>query len=309
MKEEIYDILVVGGGSAGITAAIYAQRAGRKVAIIEKFALGGQLNLIGKIENYPGFPSIEGFELAQKFTEHAKSQNLQVFAEEAVEFNLQGDIKQIVCRNNVYKARSVIFAMGSFCRELGIEGEQQFKGKGVSYCAICDGNFFKGKTVAVVGSGDSAFSDAEYLSEICQHVYVLTKDNLKLHNYAENEFEKSQNVTLLRGAYSQKIEGGDKVEKLTYLKDGEEEKINVDGVFVAIGRTPDTDKLKEMISLDERGYIITDEKMQTSIKGIYACGDVRKSSIKQISTAVGEGAIAGTEASKYAIISKIKEIK
>lgn len=299
---KIYDILVIGGGSAGITAAIYSKRAGRDVAILEKFALGGQLNLLGKIENYTGFSSIEGPELAFKFADHAKTLEIPVFVKEAIEFKLDGQIKEVVCKNETLYARAIIFAIGSFSRELGIDGERKFKGAGVSYCAVCDGNFFKGKTVAVVGSGDSAFSDAQYLSGLCKQVYLLTKENLKLHNYAENQFDNVDNVEVLKGAISQKIEGDQMVEKLTYLRGGKEETLSVDGVFVAIGRVPETGVLKGVLDLDERGYIKTDQNMNASVPGVFACGDVRANYIKQISTAVGEGAIAGTEATKYVLI-------
>lgn len=309
MKDKIYDILIIGGGSAGITAGIYAKRAGRDVAILEKFALGGQLNLIGEIENYTGFSKIEGPELASKFAQHAKSHQIAVIREEAIEFKLDSEIKEVACKKNSYKARAIIFAMGSNPRELGIDGEANFKGRGVSYCAVCDGNFFKGKRVAVVGSGDSAFADAEYLSQLCQDVFVLTKNRLKLHNYAENDLSGLQNVTILKGALSQKIEGNDAVQSLTYVQNESIYKLDVDAVFVAIGRTPETEMLQGQLELDERGYIKANDKMQTNLKGVYACGDVKANSIKQISTAVGEGAIAGTEASKYAILAKALQLK
>ncbi len=301
MKDKIFDILIIGGGCAGITAGIYAKRAGRDVAIIEKIALGGQLNFIGEIENYTGFEKIDGPDLAEKFSKHAKSLEVPVLVQEAIEFKLEGEIKEVVCKKASFFARAIIFAIGSCSRELGIQGEQEFKGRGVSYCAVCDGNFFKGKKVAVVGSGDSAFSDTRYLSGVCKHVYVLTKENMKLHNYAENEFDLMPNVTILKGAISQKIDGSETVEKLLYLKDGKKNSLEVDAVFVAIGRTPDSSALNGKIELDERGYIIADEKMNTSVEGVFACGDIRANYIKQISTGVGEGAIAGTEATKYVL--------
>jgi len=304
MDDKIFDVLIIGGGPGGITAAIYAKRAGRDVAIIEKFALGGELNFIGLVENYTGFPKIEGIDLAKEFAKHAKSQEIPVIKTQALEYNLEGEIKEVVCKKAVYKARTIIFAMGCHSRELGIDGEQEFKGRGVSYCAICDGSFFKGKKVAVVGSGDSAFSDAHYLSQLCSHVFILTKEKLKLYNYAENEFDNTENVTILRGALSQKIEGDESVKSLTYLKNDKLETLDVDGVFVAIGRVPDTEMLKDKIELDSRGYIIADEDMKTNVKGIFVCGDIRSGNIQQISTAVGEGAIAGTEASKYVVIQK-----
>lgn len=309
MEDKIFDILVIGGGPAGITAAIYAKRAGRDVAILEKFALGGQLNLIGLIENYPGFDKIDGANLALNFAKHAKSLDIPVISGEAVEYKLEGKIKEIVCRKNTYKARAIVIAIGNHSRELGIEGEQEFKGRGVSYCALCDGNFFKGRRVAVVGSGDSAFSDAEYLSSLCSQVYVLTKEKLKLHNYAENALDDKENVVILKGAISQKIEGDQSVEKLLYLKDEKTSEIQVDGIFVAIGRVPDTEKLKCFVKVDEKGYITADEKMNTSQAGVFVCGDVRKGNIQQISTAVGDGAIAGTEATKYVLLQKAQERK
>lgn len=300
--EKKYDIVVVGGGPAGITSAIYAKRANRSVVVIEKFAPGGQVGLIGNIENYPGFSSIDGASLSAKFFEHATSLGVEFAFEEAEEFDFLGKTKIVKCNKNTYTGKAVVLAQGSHSRLLGIDGEKEFTGRGVSYCALCDGNFFKGKTVAVVGSGDSAFSDADYLSNVCDKVFVLTKDNLKLHNYAENEFDQKDNVEILKGAISQKIEGTDKVESLTYIMGNQERKLKVDGIFVAIGRTPDTANLVGKIDMDGRGFIYTDQKMKTSVDGVYACGDVRSDSIKQIATAVGDGAIAGTEAVKYAIL-------
>ncbi|MBP3344684.1 MAG: FAD-dependent oxidoreductase [Clostridia bacterium] len=296
-----YDVLVIGGGPAGITAAIYAKRAGREVAVVERYVPGGQLNLIGEIENYTGFSKIDGAALAYNMYQHARKLEVPFIIDEIVDVDLECDEKILKGKKDEYNAKAIIIAGGSYTKELNIEGEQKFKGRGVSYCALCDGNFFKEKVVAVVGSGDSAFSDTQYLSSLCKHVYLLTKENLKLHNYAENAFDDTPNVTILRGAISQKIEGDESVEKLFYKTAGIEECLNVDGVFVAIGRTPDTKILDGKIDLTERGYIKTDDKMQTSKEGVYACGDIRESQIKQIATAVGDGAMAGTEASKYVL--------
>ena len=301
----MFDVLVIGSGPAGICAAIYAKRAGRDVAIIEKVAPGGQLNVIGEIENYPGFESIEGPELASKFVEHAKSFDIPFLYDEVVNIEFVGNVKNVICNGQTYQAYSVILALGSNCRELGIEGEDRLKGSGVSYCAICDGRFFKGKNVAVVGSGDSAISDAVYLSSLCDKVYLLTKPSLKMYNYTLNDITSEQNISLLQGAISKKIEGQNQVESLTYVKDGKEEILKVDGIFVAVGRKPDTEFLSEKIKLDNAGYIIVDENMQTSIEGVYACGNVVQGNLKQISIAVGQGAIAGTSASKYALKQKL----
>ena len=306
MKTKSFDIVIIGGGPAGISAGIYASRAGRKVLIVEKFALGGQLNLIGQIENYAGFSSIDGFSLAGHFAEHAKLAGCQTESDEIVSIEKTAFGFSLTGTNGVYKAKAVILAQGCHPRLLKIEGEEQFKGRGVSYCALCDGNFFKGKAVAVVGSGDSAFSDAIYLASICKRVYLLTKEVLKLHNYSEDELSDKKNVTILKGALSKRILGQDKVEGLEYQMAGKTNKLAVDGVFVAIGRIPDTEMLKGLLELDPSGYVLADENMQTSLEGIFVCGDVRKGSLRQIATAVGDGAIAGTNASKYVLKSNAK---
>ena len=240
------------------------------------------------------------------FSKHAKSLDIPFIYDEIVEYSLENEVKVLKGRKKIYTANAVILAMGSNPRELGIEGESKFKGQGVSYCALCDGNFFKGKTVAVVGSGDSAFSDAIYLSSLCKKVYVLTKETLKLHNYAENELDDKDNVEVIKGAYSKQILGENFVESLIFAKDGKEEKIDVEGVFVAIGRTPETQALRGQINLTERGFILANEKMLTSASGVYVCGDIREGNIKQIATAVGDGSIAGTEASKHILLLRVK---
>ena len=302
----LYDIIIIGGGPAGITAGIYAKRAGKNVAIIERFMPGGQLNLIGEIENYTGFKKIEGADLAMKFYEHALEFDIPFITDEVVDLELKGDIKKIIGKSKTYQSYSVILALGSHARELKIEGETKFKGQGVSYCALCDGNFFKNKSVAIVGSGDSAFSDAIYLANICSQIYILTKEQLKLHNYTENELEKYKNIKLLKGALANKIIGDSQVKQLIYIQDGKEKSLDVKGVFVAIGRTPDTSILINKINLSSKGFVLSDEFMKTSEEGVFACGDIREGNIKQISCAVGEGALAGTEASKYVSIKKMK---
>ncbi len=298
----MYDVIVVGGGPGGITSAIYARRANKKVLVIEKFMPGGQVALIGNIENYTGFESIDGFELSEKFFKHANKLGVEFAFEEALSVDFAGRVKKVICNKHTYEGKSVVIALGSHTRNLEIDGEMKFKGKGVSYCAICDGNFFKDKRVAVVGSGDSAFSDAIYLSGLCEKVFVLTNEKLTLHNYAENEFDDKANVCLLRGAKAEKIDGKDHVESLVYTYQGKQESLEVDAVFVAIGRSPDTSMLKGQLELNEKGYIKCDKDMHTSCKGVFVCGDVREGSIRQIATAVGDGAVAGTEAMKHALL-------
>lgn len=294
--EKIYDILIIGGGPAGITAGIYAKRAGKQVAVIERFMPGGQVAQIGEIENYLGFQKINGFELANKFYEHAQKLDVPFLMEEVVKVDLTQEIKVVHTRKNEYKTKVVILAMGCKTRELNIEGEQKFKGRGVSYCAVCDGNFFKGQTVAVVGSGDSAIGDAIYLSGICKKVYVLTKNGFKVTNYPQNELNKYKNVEVLDKAISGKIFGNEKVEKLEFIQDDKTKSIDVDAIFVAIGRTPDTSILENQIELSNKGYIKVDENFMTSRDGVFACGDIVDGSIKQIATATGDGALVATKA-------------
>lgn len=280
----LYDVLVVGGGPAGITAAIYAKRANKTVVVLEKFAVGGQVNLIGKIENYLGFAGVEGSELALTFSKHTKELNIPVLHEEVKEYQLDGNVKKVVTRKNVYEAKAVVLALGSHTIPLGIANEEKFTGRGVSYCAVCDGNFFKGKVVAVIGSGTEAVSDAEYLSGICKKVYLLSDKSVK------------------------SLQGDNKVTDLTYIEDNKEKTVAIDGVFVAIGRKPDTQSLRGKLKLNAQGYIKSDSKMHTSQDGVFVCGDVREGSLKQISTAVGEGAIAGTEAVKYISLQNAKKL-
>ena len=301
----MFDIIIIGAGPAGISAGIYAKRAGRSVAIIEKIAIGGQLNTIGEIENYAGFPSINGLEFSKQLSLQAERFDIPVIYDEIVDCKLDGDVKELKGKKEKYQAISVILALGSNSRELNIEGESNFKGNGVSYCAVCDGRFFSKKTVAVVGSGDSAISDALYLSPICSQIYLLTKSNLKLHNYSLKEVEDKKNITILRGAISKRIEGKNSVEKLIYEKDEQEDSIDVEGVFVAVGRKPETEFLKGQIEIAETGYIKANDLTETNVEGVYACGDIVVSPIKQISIAVGQGAIAGNEASKYVLRKKL----
>lgn len=296
--KEIYDILIIGGGPAGITAGIYAKRAGKKVAIIEKFAPGGQVAQIGEIENYTGFDKISGFDLAQHFFEHAQKLEVPFIFEEVVKVDFSAKVKKVFTKKNEYQAKAVILATGCKTRELNIKGEQDFKGRGVSYCAVCDGNFFKGQEVAVVGSGDSAVSDAIYLAGICKKVFVLTKNGFKVSNYSQDELDRYKNVKVFNAAMSAEILGSDKVESLTYVQNEKKKKINVSAVFVAIGRTPDTEFLRGQVELNEKGYVKANADLMTSVPGVYVCGDIREGSIRQIVCATADGALAATKAIK-----------
>lgn len=299
----MYDVLIVGGGPAGISAAIYAKRAGKSVAIIEKFALGGEINLIGKIENYLGFSCIDGPEMAAEFSRHAKALGIETIYAEVKDYDLSGAVKKVICRKASYECHSLVLALGCHSRPLGIEGEDKFSGRGVSYCAVCDGNFFKGKRVVVVGSGDTAVSDAMYLSGLCQKVSLVC-DQLKLISHNKTDLK---GIEVIDGVEAKQIKGKDSVEGLVISQNGKTRTIKTDAVFIAVGRTPETGNLRGKIRLDKNGYIKTNAKMQTSAEGVYACGDVREGSLKQISTAVGDGAVAGTEASKHAALQMFKK--
>lgn len=293
----MFDIVIVGAGPAGITAGIYAKRAGKNVLVIERAIIGGQVASIGEIENYPGFSKVEGYVLADAFRKQAKSLGVEFVSDVMTDFKVQKNKKIVVGKKQNYEAKVVIFAMGANSKELDVEGEKDFLGKGVSYCATCDGNFFKNKDVVVVGSGESAVASALYLLPICKSVSIISKNpELKLKSYPKTILEKLKNVQLYFNSHVTKINGDQFVQSVEI--DRQNEPIKADGVFVAIGRTPDTLMLKGKVDLDEKGYIKTDEHMRTSLEGVFACGDVSNIDVKQIVTATATGAIAATEAIK-----------
>ena len=304
MERKVYDILIIGGGPGGMTAGIYAKRAGKKVAILEKFTPGGQVAITGDIENYPGFEKINGYDLSQKFFEQTQKLGVEFIFEEVTKVDFSKKIKKVVTKKNRYSAKSVIIATGCKTREINITGEQQFKGKGVSYCASCDGHFFKDKVVAVIGSGDSAVGDAIYLSGLCKKVYVLTKSYLKVKNYNMSDIKKYKNIQILTGAMSGRIEGKETVQKLIYEQNEKQKTLKVDGIFVAIGRLADSECFKGKVDMTDSGYIKVDDKQMTSADGVFACGDIVDGSIRQIVSATGEGAVAATNAIKYIAINR-----
>lgn len=294
----IYDIIIVGGGPAGLTAAVYARRANKNVLVIERALYGGQVAVIGEIENYPGFLSIQGPELADVFHSQAKRLGVNFVHDNMIGLE-NGETKKVICKKATYEAKAVILALGSMSRELNVEGEKKFIGSGVSYCATCDGNFFKDKKVAVIGSGDSAVASALYLQSLASEVVIVSKyPQLKLKAYTPEIFKRLSKTKFIYGAQVQSINGDEKVASMTVSTQNEMQTIDVDGIFVTIGRRPDTDMLKGTLELDERGYIVTDESMHTSADGVYACGDVSTAKLKQIVTAAAGGAIAATEAIK-----------
>lgn len=293
---EEYDIVIIGGGPAGLTAGIYAGRAGKSVLILEGRALGGQIINAPDVRNFPGILAISGAELASNMFKQ-----VQEFGGE-VKFERAMGIKDMIVHTDggEYKAKAIILATGAENRKLGLYGEDKLVGKGVSYCATCDGNFFKNKTVAVVGGGNTALEDATYLSAIAKKVYLIhRRDEFRGDEANIKKVKECDNVEMVLSANVREILGEDKVTGLVVeLKDGEEKEIAVDGVFFAIGYVPQASEFADLVKLDKDGYIETEDGIHTSAKGIYVAGDARKKDLKQLVTAASDGAIAVSAALK-----------
>lgn len=288
----MYDLLILGAGPSGLTAGIYAARGGLKTAIIEKTSFGGQLALTSEIENYPGFENISGFELAYKMQQQAEKLGVEFIYEEIMGLDIVGDVKCVKTQGNKYEAKAVIIAMGASPRLLGLDKEKALLGAGVSYCATCDGAFFRGKDVAVIGGGNTAVEDAIYLSKFCNKVYIVHRRNEFRATKAEiNKMTAKQNVELVLSSVVSDIFGESKVEGIEVTTGEQKKRIDVSGVFVAIGRTPNTTLIKG-IDLTDNGYIVVDRLQRTSEKGVYAVGDIVDKSLRQVVTACADGAVA-----------------
>ncbi len=290
----IYDTAIIGGGPAGLTAAIYLGRAMLNTVVIEKQGFcGGQINLTDKIENYSGFKEIDGSELAEVMENQAKSFGTAFVYDTAIKI-LNGDIKTILLKNNMQiQAKTIIIATGAGHKSLNINGESEFLGAGVSYCAVCDGAFYKDKITAVIGGGDTAAKEALYLSRICKKVYLIhRRDKLRAAQRLVAEINKTDNIEFLKNSIPLKILGDKKVNQLVISHDGKEENLDCSGIFIAIGMTPETSDFIDIINTDENGYIISDEDGVTSSEGIFAAGDCRTKKLRQITTAVSDGANA-----------------
>ncbi len=302
-KKELYEIVIIGGGPAGLTAGIYGSRSKRDTLIIEKLLPGGQVGLTDLVENYPGFPEgINGPDLVKRMEEQAKRFGAEILTDEIIDISLAGDIKEIVGRSNVYKAKTVIIASGAEPRKLGVPGEKEFTGKGVSYCATCDGAFFEGQEIAVVGGGDTAVQEAIYLTQFAKKVTIIhRRDKLRASKILQERAFKNDKIEFLWDSVVTEIIGDKRVEKIKVknVKTQEESIIEKSGIFIYIGLVPNTDYLKGKIKLSEDGYIITDENMKTDIEGVYAAGDIRKKNLRQIVTAVADGAQAAMSAVEY----------
>ncbi len=299
----MYDIIIIGSGPAGLSAAIYAQRACLDTIVIEKNGIsGGQVLNTWEVDNYPGFPGVTGFELSRQFREHANKLGARVVQDEVVQVELSGNVKKVVCEEETYEARCVILASGAHHRTLEVPGEEELRGAGVSYCATCDGAFFRGRTVAVVGGGDAALEDAIFLARMCEKVYIVhRRDKLRGAKRLQERLQALENIEFVWNSETVAIEGNAQVEalRLRQTKTGEERRLDVDGVFIAVGIAPESELYAGQLELDEQGYIRAAESGQTSVPGVFAAGDVRTKALRQILTAASDGANCVASAERY----------
>ncbi len=298
----MFDLAIIGGGAAGMTAAIYAARAGMSTVIIEQGGFGGQAALTAKIENYPSYKEVEGFQLAADMKAQVDALGVESSYAQVKAMSKDGDVFTVSTDSSEIEARTVIIANGVRRRELGIEGEDTFRGRGVSWCAVCDGGFFRKKKTAVIGAGNSALGDAIYLSNLCEEVYLIFRREkpTATKSYLD-QLESIDNIRLMPRHIPLEIKGDRKVTALTVknIDTEEETDLTVDGVFEAIGLIPDNDVFANIVELDEHGYIITDNEMRTSTPGLFAAGDTRQKTLRQIVTACADGAQAATTAHEY----------
>lgn len=298
----MYDILIIGGGPAGLTAAIYAARAGIKPLVLESLTCGGQVITTSEIENYPAITKIEGWRFADELRRQAESFGTDIRTERVTGLSLRGNTKVVTTEKGEYEARSVIIANGAKRRKLGCTGEDMFLGRGVSYCGVCDGNFFRGKTVCVIGGGNTAFEDALYLSQICTKVYLIyRRAALRVQSVEADEVRAKANIELLFSSVPERIYGEDRVEgiELRRTDGGENYTLAVDAVFVAVGLEPENAAFADCVTLDDGGYIAAGEDCTTDAPGVYAAGDTRTKRLRQIITAASDGAVAATGAVEY----------
>lgn len=298
----MYDLLIVGAGPAGMGAAIYAVRAGMELLVIEKNPMcGGQVLNTYEVDNYLGLPGIGGFDMGIKFKEHGEKLGVSIKEAEVIEVVDKGESKLVRTTDGEYEARALIWAAGAQHAKLGVPGEKELTGKGISYCATCDGAFYRNQTVAVAGGGDVAVEDAIFLAKFCEKVYLIhRRDSLRAAKSLQNKLFALSNVEILWNTTVEKIEGKDGVETLI-LKDTArgESKLEVRGLFIAVGIRPDTALMRELVDCDEKGYILAGEDCVTTTSGIFAVGDARQKPLRQIITAVADGANAVAAVEKF----------
>ena len=296
----MYDIVIIGAGTAGLTAGIYAARSNKKVLIIEASSFGGQIINSNKIDNYPGLYHISGFDYSKKLYDQAISLGCDYLNKKALEFNKLDNYFEVNTIDDVIKTKSIILAVGVTNRKLNLENEDKFIGKGISYCATCDGNFFRNKDVAVIGGGNTALDDALYLSDICNKVYLVhRRDSFSGSSSTLDKLREKDNVSIIVNSTVNELIGEDKLDGISLIDNlGNNKIINVSCLFVAIGQIPENNNLLKDINVDNNGYIITDDEMHTNISHIYASGDIRSKNLRQLVTASSDGAIAAVTAIK-----------
>ena len=301
--KHIFDMIIIGGGPGGYTAALYAARAGLDVIVLEKLSAGGQMALTSQIDNYPGFEEgVDGFELGEKMQAGAEKFGAKTEYAEVFSVDLSAVPKIVETSEGTFYGHTVVFATGASPRELGVTGEKELVGRGVHYCAACDGMFYKGKTVVIVGGGNTAAADAMVLSRIAKKVILVhRRDTLRATKIYHEPLKKAENVEFHWNSVVSEFISEGKVTgiKIKNVHTSEEELIHCDGVFVSVGRKPATELVNEQLDLDASGYIVADESTKTNISGVYAVGDVRTKKLRQIVTAVSDGAIAAHEAEEY----------
>ena len=303
---ETLDLVIIGAGPAGIAAGIYASRAKLSFVLLEKSFAGGQIVNTYEIENYPGIKSTSGFELSTMFREHAEELDVEFRSEEVQDIDLTGSIKKVVTNSETYEARTVILATGASWRKLGVEGEDKYSGMGVSYCATCDGAFYREKVAAVIGGGDVAVEDAIYLARLCKKVYLIhRRDELRAVKVLQEHLFKIDNIEILWDHEVDEIIGDQAVEgiRIHNNKTGEERQLDVNGVFVAVGSTPNSQLVAGQVEVDDKGWIKTNDDCETSIPGVFAAGDLRVKSLRQVLTAASDGAVSVYAAERYMVMN------
>ncbi len=302
-KKYEYDVMILGGGPAGLSAAIYAARGAAKTAVIDISMFGGQPSNYLELENYPGFGHIGGYDLMEKFEEHADRFQLDKFPMQEIQrIDLVGTPKIIETADSEFSAKTIIIATGAQARKLGVNGEKEFLGRGVSYCAVCDGAFYKDKVVAVVGGGNAAVEEGMYLTKFAKKVYIVhRRDALRADKIVQDRAFKNEKIEFVFDNVPVEIQGKDSVENFVIqnVKTNETTNLQVDGVFPYIGFSPNINLVNGQVRQDEGGFIVTDEMMQTSVPGVYAVGDVRTTPLRQVITAAADGAVAGCYATRY----------
>lgn len=298
----MYDIIIIGGGTAGLTAAVYARRSGRTVLVLEKESFGGQIAYSERVENYPGIPLISGAEFTDRLLEQAMSLGAEIDLSCVTGLSRDGDTWAVRTDDGDRMCKAVIFAAGMKRRRLNVAGESELAGSGVSYCAICDGAFYKGGTVAVIGGGNTAVQDAIHLCSLCDKVYLIhRRGELRADDTNTCRLRSKENVDILLSHTVKEIIGEEYVKSIRLLDgiSGEERVLPVDGVFISVGRIPNTEALAGIVSMDEQGFIIAGEDCVTSEKGLFAAGDCRQKAVRQLATAASDGAVAALAACSY----------